>query len=113
MPFGREQFRHQSPRAKTAPPAQPAFRTHRPASRAAAPAALASGNARDDTADRTIHTAPGTIASPAESATGRPTHADVAAAADEADRPRRTQPTRRPPASLLADGEALQAPGSD
>src|SRR5262249_23202863 len=37
---------------------------------------------------------------------------DVAAAADEADRPRRTPPTRRPPASLLADGEARRVPGS-
>src|SRR6516162_7030016 len=111
MPFGREQFRHRSPRAKTPPPLR-AFGTPRPELHVVAPATPASDNARHDRADQTAHTAPGTIAAPAEFATDRSTHADVAASADRADRRYRRQPTRRPPASLPADGATRRVPGS-
>src|SRR5262249_39963938 len=111
-PDDRTQPRYLSPQAKTQLAARRAFHTSPPGFPVGETMAPALDNARQDRADRTPHTAPGTIASLGGSATGRPTHADVAAAADEADRPRRTPPTRRPPASLLADGEACRVPGS-
>src|SRR5215471_9651419 len=105
--------RHQSRRVKTRPPARRAFRSLRPARPVVVPAAPASDNARQDRADQTAHTAPGTIAAPFGSATDRSFRAVSKVDADRADRRRRTPPTRRPPASLPADGEALQAPGSE
>src|SRR6516164_6511695 len=111
MPFGREQFRHRSPRAKTPPPHR-AFGTPRPELHAVAPAAPASDNARHYRADQTGHTAPDTNGAPVESATDRSSHAAPIVAANSGGRPRRTPPTRRPPASLLADGAIHRVPGS-
>src|SRR5262249_37996644 len=108
----RASSRHRSRRAKTPPPAHPAFRTHRPASLAAASAIPASDNARHVKADRTAHTALDTIVAPGESARDRPTHADVVASVDWADRRHRTPPIRRPPAFPPADGELDRVPGS-
>src|SRR5262245_23448312 len=112
MPFGKEQFRPRSPRAKTPPPHR-AFGTPRPALPVAAPAARASGHARRDTADQTAHTARDTSAAPVESATDRSFRAVSKVDEDRADRRRRTPPIRRPPASRPADGEAPPARGSE
>src|SRR6516165_7285534 len=111
MPFGREQFRHQSPRAKTPPPHR-AFGTPRPELHAVAPAAPASDNARHYRADQTGHTAPDTNGTPVESATDRSSHAAPIVAANPGGRPRRTPPTRRPPVSVPADGATRRVPGS-
>src|SRR5262249_19764398 len=102
-----------SPRANTQLAAQRSFQTSPPRFPAAPSMAPAASNARDDTTDRTPHTLPCTAGSPDESATDRSSHAASTGAANPVDRRRGTPPIRRPPASLPADGEVLQAPGSE
>src|SRR5262249_14259790 len=101
-----------SPQAKTQLAARRAFHTAPPRFPVGETMAPALDNARHDRADQTAYTAPGTIGAPFRSATDRSTRADVTAAANETDRPCQTPPIRRPPASLLADGELDRVPGS-